>query len=337
MRLTVTYPLTPGPLAGGRLVLRTASDWDRDVLPLEEAATGARFDVTFDGPTLALKPCVRLGDELVWARGSDWVISANERNPEIFPYFLAEPRGRVSDVIRVQAPTGVHAVRVYHPPGYDENTLRRYPVVYMHDGQNLFFPEEAFQGEEWQVDETMDRLDEMNAIRKAIVVGVAPADRMLEYTRPGYGGHARFMADTLKPKIDVHFRTRPGPRDTVIMGSSLGGVAALFCAWSRPDVFGRAACLSSTFGVMDDLFDRIAEEPRRDILVYLDSGWPRDNYDRTNAMRELLVQRGWRLGVDLLHFAFPEALHDERSWALRAHLPFQFFFGRSWLNQRGEL
>ena len=65
-------------------------------------------------------------------------------------------------------------------------------------------------------------------------------------------------------------------------------------------------------------------------LIYLDSGWPRDNFDATNAMRDLLVHRGYRLGSDLVHFSFPEGLHDESSWAARLHVPFQLFFGRAW-------
>ena len=65
-------------------------------------------------------------------------------------------------------------------------------------------------------------------------------------------------------------------------------------------------------------------------MIYLDSGWPRDNFDATNAMRDLLVHRGYRLGSDLVHFSFPEGLHDESSWAARLHVPFQLFFGRAW-------
>lgn len=331
MQIDVTYPVTRG-----QMVLRTEPDWDRDLLPVGGTATVARFVLDFATPTLAIKPCIRDGARLAWARGPDYVLSADEPDPSLFPYFYGAPRGRVSDVMHVQADEGVHAIRVYHPPGYDENTLRRYPVVYMHDGQNLFFPEEAFQGQEWRVDETMDRLDGMNAIRKAIVVGVAPADRMREYTMPGCEAYGRFMAGRLKPLMDTHLRTLTGPRDSVVMGSSLGGVAALYLAWQHSEVFGRAACLSSTFEFENDLFARIASEPRRDLMVYLDSGWPRDNYDATNAMRDLLVRRGYRLGVDLMHFSFPDGLHDEASWAVRTHLPFQFFFGRAWRAARGE-
>lgn len=331
MNLSVTYPLR-----SGRMVLRTEQDWDHDLLPVTVDGDTTRFQVSIPGKTLALKPCIRDGGALHWSQGPDYVISADEPDPDLYPYFFDAPRGRVSEVLAVRSETGTYSVRIYHPPGYDENTLRRYPVLYMHDGNNLFFPEESFAGAEWRVDETMDRLDGMNALRKTIVVGVSPVDRAREYTAPGYGVYGRFLVGKLKPLVDRHLRTLPGPENTVVMGSSLGGVAALHLAWEHPEVFGRAACLSSTFGYRDDLFDRIAREPRRPILVYLDSGWPRDNYDVTNAMRDLLVLRGWRLGVDLVQFSFPEALHDERSWALRAHLPFQFFFGRAWRRSRGE-
>ena len=331
MRVLVRYPMR-----AGALVLRTDADWSQDLLPVATTADSATFEVPFVGPTLAVKPCLIVDGHLSWSQGLDYVLSATEPEPQLYPYFRGPPKGRVSDVLHVQAGSGVHAIRIYHPPGYDENTLRRFPVVYMHDGQNLFFPEEAFAGNEWQVDETMDRLDEMNAIRKSIVVGVSPADRMHEYTLPGYHAYGDFLADKLKPLMDATLRTRPGPESTVVMGSSLGGVAALHVAWERPGSFGKVACLSGTLGFQDDLYARIATEPRRDLHIYLDSGWPRDNYDATNAMRDLLVSRGWKLGVDLLHFSFPDALHDERSWAVRAHLPFQFFLGRAWAASRGE-
>jgi predicted alpha/beta superfamily hydrolase len=331
MRIRVNFPVVDG-----RIVLRTEKNWDEDVEAVEADETGAVFDVALARPTLALKPCLRRGAAFLWARGQNYVLNAHEPFPSLYPYFEGAESGRVSDVVHFDFEGVARSVRVYTPPGYVENPLRHYPVVYMQDGKNLFFPNEAFAGTEWRVDETMDRLDQMNAIRKAIVVGVNPGDRMRDYTSPGYEAYGRFLVDQLKPYIDASYRTRRGRHDTVVVGSSLGGVVSLYLAWQHADVFGRAACLSSTFGVFDDLFERIAREPRRDILLYLDSGWPRDNYDATNAMRDLLVARGFRLGVDLLQFSAPEGMHTEASWAARLHIPFQFFFGRAWLAQRGE-
>jgi predicted alpha/beta superfamily hydrolase len=112
------------------------------------------------------------------------------------------------------------------------------------------------------------------------------------------------------------------------MGSSLGGVVSMYLAWQYPQVFGKAACLSSTFGYRDDLMQRIEHEPKRDIELYVDTGWPRDNYEVGKSMRDLLVKKGYQFGKDLLYFGFPEALHNEASWSARSHLPFQFFFGK---------
>ncbi len=331
MQLCVSYPK-----AAQRLILRSSLDWDRDVLPREVSDTQAWFDVELPGPTLELKPCLREGAQVTWAKGPNYVLTAHERDRGLWPYFFGDERGHVSAVEQVDFEGTTRSIRVYHPPGYAENTLRRFPVLYMQDGKNLFFPDEAFQGNEWRVDETMDRLDRMNALRKVIVVGVNPADRMRDYTRPGYQAYGRFLVEKLKPLIDGKLRTLTGPEDSVVMGSSLGGVAALHVAWQHSEVFGRVACLSSTFGHLDDLFARIAAEPKKKLLVYLDSGWPKDNYEATNAMRDLLVSRGFRLGEDLLQFSFPEGHHDEASWGGRIHLPFQFFFGRAWRSQRGE-
>jgi enterochelin esterase-like enzyme len=198
----------------------------------------------------------------------------------------------------------------------------------MQDGQNLFFAGEAFGGQHWMIEETLRVLDAMSLVRKAIVVGVYPQDRMADYTRPGYEEYGRYLVDEVKPWVDTTYRTLAGPADTVVMGSSLGGVVSLYLAWQWPGVFGNAACLSSTFGYRDDLHDRIEREPKRAIKIYLDSGWPRDNYETTRSMRNTLRARGYRDGEDLFYLAFPNARHDERAWAMRAHIPFQFFFER---------
>ncbi len=229
----------------------------------------------------------------------------------------------------LSAPTGgaAYRYRIFYPPGYEENPLRRYPVLYMQDGQNLFFPDEAFGGEHWRVRETPEILDAMNVIGRVIVVGVYPNDRQRDYTAPGSEEYGRFLVGALKPQIDSSCRTLRDPEHTGVMGSSLGGVVSFYLAWQWPEVFGLAACMSSTFGWRDDLRERVLAEPKRDAKIYLDTGWPGDNYEVTRDMRSLLVSRGYREGVDLLYLAFPEALHNERYWAMRSHIPFQFFFG----------
>jgi predicted alpha/beta superfamily hydrolase len=330
VRLTINYPQDRG-----RVALRTAADWDRDHPACATGDTYAVFEL--DVPTtLELKPVLHVGDQVLWAKCANYVVTSHEPDRMLWPFFVGDEQGRVTEIREIEFEGVTRKVRVYVPPGYDDNTLRRFPVIYMQDGQNLFHRGESFMGGEWQVDETMDRLAQMNLIRKTIVVGIWPNDREKEYTRPGYEAYGRFIVECLKPQIDAELRTCADPENTVTMGSSLGGVAALHLAWTYPDVFGRVACLSSTFGVFDDLFERIARDDKRDIMIYMDSGWPKDNFSATNAMRDLLVDRGYRLGLDLLQFSFPEGAHSERSWAERIHVPFQFFFGRAWIAARNQ-
>ncbi len=333
IRVRVSYPLEVDREVDGkadRLVLRTSLDWNRDIEPRRVDARRTDFEFEFETrePFLYFKPVLLRGREAVWSIGKDYLAISGEMTPrEVFPNFHLDTRCSACELRELTVGPRTHAYRVFFPPGYGENPLRRYPVLYMHDGQNLFFPEEAFGGEHWRVAETLTVLDEMNAVEQAIVVGIYPSEREVDYTLPGYEEYGRFIVDTLKPAIDREYQTKTGPADTAVMGSSLGGVVSLELAWRYPHVFGMAGCLSSTFGWRDDLRDRVASEPRRRIRLYLDSGWPRDNYEVTRDMRALLRSRGYREGVDLMYFAFPNALHNEKAWAMRAHLPFQFFFG----------
>lgn len=322
------------PLQEGRIILRTETDWTLDIEPTEVSDNGTRFDFHFQSkvPYFYFKPCIEASGELYWSKGENYLalMDAPQERKDLYPHFFDSFNGTLSDIFRMQSDTmgDFRRFRIYFPPGYQENTLKRYPVLYMHDGANLFSSDEAALGQEWQVDETMDMLDAMNLIDKVIVVGVYPEDRMREYTIDGYEQFGRYMVEELKPQIDTVLRTLPEPGRTATMGSSLGGVVALYLAWQHPDVFGMVACLSSTFGYNDDLSDRIGSEAKRDIDIYIDSAWKTDNYETNRSMRNLLLRKGYAFGKDFLYFAFPEAAHSEVYWALRSHIPFQFLFGK---------
>lgn len=196
--MRVTCPITIHyPLSEGRIVLHTDLGWDDEIEAAEVGDDGTRweFTVSTERPYFYFKPCLRVeGEELRWAAGTNYLaVTTAPGGRDVYPHFDGAKRGDITRPIDVP---GGHAgrgyrIRVYQPPGYDENTLKRYPVLYMHDGANLFFPEDAFMGQEWQVDETMDLLDDMNVIDKVIVVGVFSEDRMNEYTKPGYERHGR--------------------------------------------------------------------------------------------------------------------------------------------------
>jgi predicted alpha/beta superfamily hydrolase len=326
VRIHVNYPSSLG-----RIVLRSDADWDRDIEPSKTAGDTSRFELPVGQTHAYFKPIrISRDGERRWAEGDNLLALAGTAGAsQVFPFFEPDPSCSVCNLADLPGATAPrpHRFRVFLPPGYHENTLERFPVLYMQDGQNLFFPSEAFGGRHWKVEETLKVLTSMNLIRRAIVVGVYPDDRTADYTLPGYAGYGRYLADELVPWIDANYRTLPVPAHRALMGSSLGGVVSFFLAWERPDVFGNAACLSSTFGFRDDLFDRVAREPARPLRIYLDSGWPRDNYEATRAMRNLLKRRGWDEGGGLLYLAYPGAAHNEESWAMRAHIPFQFFFG----------
>lgn len=328
-RVRVHYPLGDGE----RIVLRAEGDWERDLEPERQLTATGRgdFRLEFQGAHTQFKPLLRRGGESLWSQGENLVALAGGRGTlELWPYFDPDESCHVCDLHA--PPEGAqqrgHRVRVWLPPGYGENTLQRFPVVYMQDGHNLFFPQESFAGETWRMQETLRVLQDMALTRQVLVVGVFPHDRQREYTAPGYEDYARFLVEDLKPWVDAHYRTLSGPRDTLVMGSSLGGVVSLHLGWSHPEVFGRVACLSSTFGYADDLFERVRRGPRPPLSVYLDSGWPHDNFEATRSMRGELLQQGFREGGDLHYLAFPRATHDERHWAMRAHIPLQLFFGR---------
>jgi len=334
-RVRVVYPLNE-PDRNERMVLRTDIDWDQDIEPVtprDPPDHTHEFHIHSNAPYHYFKPMVvRADGTRYWSKGENYLITADGTGSRsLYPYFHAPERGFISQPLsqRSTIMSREVTVRVYTPPGYGENSLKRYPVLYMHDGRNLFFPEEAFLGQEWRVDETLNFLDAMNLVDKVLVVGIYAGDRMTEYTEPGYHDYGRFITDELIPMIAVNYRSLDGPKYTAVMGSSLGGVVSLYLAWQYPDYFSKAACLSSTFAWRDNLMDRIATEPRRAIAIYLDSGWPRDNYEVTRSMRDLLLERGYRFGTDLHYLAFPGAPHNEPAWATRFHIPFQLLFGKT--------
>ena len=324
------------PAGRGEVVLRTGTNWDHDLEAEHVSDNGEVHEFSVSSPmaSLEFKPCLRQAGHLHWSSGPNKLLLLSGISPQDFyPAFFSGIRGEVTGLISF--PSSVlnrnMRLRIYLPPGYHENELKRYPVLYMHDGTNLFFPEESFLGEEWRMDETLDLLNSMNAIDRIIVVGIYAEDRFYEYTRPGYEFYGKSLIEEIKPFIDGHFRTLSVPEQTAVMGSSLGGGVSFYLAWERPDVFGNAGCLSSTFWFQNDLFERVrgeSMEERSKVKFYLDSGWPGDNYEATMSMAGALLERGLVFGRDFLYFSFPFAKHNEGTWAARVHLPLQLFSGK---------
>ena len=142
-------------------------------------------------------------------------------------------------------------VVVWLPPGYEDNPDKRYRVIYMTDGENLFDPRIASWGVDWGIDEAMMRGAGAGAFEPAIVVGAwSSMQRGLEYS-PWHRGpdYARFLIEELMPRVNAEFRTLRGPANTFAMGSSMGGLMSYHLVKEHPDVFGACGCVSSHFAL----------------------------------------------------------------------------------------
>ena len=238
---------------------------------------------------------------------------------------------------------------VYLPPSYS-HTEQRYPVLYMHDGQNLFDNALSFAGE-WRVDETMEQLSRERRL-EAIVVGIPNMgeQRMDEYSpfhHAGLGGgqgdvYLEFIVHTLKPIIDRDFRTRAEPAATGIMGSSMGGLISLYAFFRYPSVFGFAGVMSPSLWFagyrMLGFVETAVFNPGR---LYLDAGTreygdahhgnhhprteSRKYYASVRRLKRLLVAKGYRPHRNLLHIEEKWASHNESAWERRLPLAIEFF------------
>jgi predicted alpha/beta superfamily hydrolase len=224
-------------------------------------------------------------------------------------------------------------VITYLPPSYGTGDLR-YPVIYMHDGQNLFDEAISF-ADEWRVDNTMEVLSQSGI--EAIVVGIANAGehRLDEYSpfpdAEGRGGkgddYVAFIVDTLKPVIDRDFRTLPDRDDTTIAGSSMGGLISLSAFFGRPDVFGKTAVMSPSIWFADRAILKLVEEAAfPGGRIYLDVGT--EEGEKTLAdvrhMAEILLRKGYQTEADLLYVEQEGAGHSESAWRERLHHALEF-------------
>jgi len=225
---------------------------------------------------------------------------------------------------------------VWLPPGYYENTEQRYPVLYMHDGQNIIDPTTSFLGIDWQIDETADSLIRTNKIEPIIIVGIYnTANRRTEYSENDTGyAYIDFLVNELKPMIDEQYRTKPEREYTAVAGSSMGGLISFMTAWENPDVFSKAACLSPAFKIRKyDFVDNVLsyEGKLKDICFYIDNGGVglEDSLQvGIDEMLEALTLKGYKGNVDFVWIKDNNAEHNEAAWAERAHLFLKLFFGK---------
>jgi len=338
-------------------------DWDPGLIKVPRAGNRARWSVSLP-PDYVLQFKFTLGD---WGH-----VEAAIDGSEIENRVLPVPRGQTTLRVAVsgfkspgstteQRPSSIvgnvrvhkdfpslnlapRTLWVYLPPGYDQEAARRYPVIYMHDGNNCFDGAASFNGQEWKVDETFEAGISSGTLPRAIVVGIGnTAARVDEYTmakalrgdrRTRIGGkadlYASFLIDEVKPFIDSTYRTLVGASHTAVIGSSHGGLVSLYLGIRHPGVFGAVGAVSPTLSWanhwLTNYVRRFHNLPK-DLRIWIDMGTAEDAVDRNGngisdliddvqEMRDLLLARGYDPArVELM--LDEGAIHNEASWARR--------------------
>lgn len=237
-------------------------------------------------------------------------------------------------------------ILVYLPRGYRRLSRRRYPVLYLQDGQNVFDAATSFAGVEWGVDETAERLIKENLIEPLIVVAIANMgeQRIHEYA-PTRGvidarakrkkrskglarEYARFLIDELKPYIDQKYRTNPDAEFTGLGGSSLGGLVTLAIGILYPQAFRRLMVMSPSIW-WDDfaiyrLVDSIGQKPS--LKIWLDTGTAEPGWEQARELLNRLIEKGWKFQKDLQYMEAQGSDHSEAAWAARVEPALRFLF-----------
>lgn len=263
--------------------------------------------------------------------------------PEFHPHFSA---GITGDVLRSPHVRSAHLehprdVLVWLPPGYHHEPHRRYPVLYMHDGQNTFDPATSFIGRDWNVDGVATDLIHRGVIEPIIMVAIYNSpDRLHEYNPLERGSnYGHFIFSELMPAINAVFRTEGGRRNAV-MGSSMGGLISLALLWWYPHVYMGAACLSPSLWVLrraggPAAWLRAHRTPSEPTRVYIDHGVAGVEGRGAPLAREAvtyLASQG--IAHPNVHYAAVRGgKHNEVSWGARVHKPLTFLFGRKRLRK----
>jgi predicted alpha/beta superfamily hydrolase len=354
------------PLSWQKSIEARAMGEARDV----RSAGDARYAVTitFDREALGDQPLQykfkiespTRGANEGWESGRNRVVLAREAAVSIKRAFDSPPdpiplerTGRIDRIAPEAWPASKFVapreVQVWLPPGYEADALRRYPVLYLHDGNNVFDADAS--GAEWRVDEAAQKMVLAKEVLPFIVVAVAntakrtdeytpvamtlPADRARTANAERAGGNAQAYADYLirevKPMIDARYRTLTDAKHTSVGGSSLGGLVSLWLALNRSDVFGSALVVSPSVWWGDGFL--IDEAKRATVAgtrarLWLDMG-TRETVRAipdVRRLRDTLIERGWALGETLRYLEAENASHDEASWAKRVPQMLRFLY-----------
>ncbi len=228
------------------------------------------------------------------------------------------------------------ALRLYLPPSYESAPAKRYPVIYMHDAQNLFDDATSYAGE-WGVDETLDEFARQRGF-EAIVVGIDHGgdERLHElspWTNPKFGPaqgeqYMAFVVDTVKPFIDARYRTLPGRENTAIIGSSMGGLMSHYALLRYPQVFGKAAIFSPSYWYSGEVYAQTAAHPwpaGTRTYFYIGGREGDESVPDLERMIPLLATPDHAVREVTVHIV-PGNQHNERAWRTEFPLAIAWLF-----------
>ena len=244
-------------------------------------------------------------------------------------------------------------VQVWLPADYFSDVNKRFPVIYMHDGKNLWDASSTWNQQAWEVDDVMTKLIKEGKVRSAIVVGIDQTDKRFEEYMPRKAvegvsiqvlpdrpavmkdqilsdEYLKFIVKELKPFIDSHYRTQSNRESTYMMGSSMGGLISLYAIAEYPDVFGAVAAVSTHWPVGDGAMIKYLRKnlpSPKTHRIYFDYGT--ETIDAPYGpfqiqMDQVMQAKGYTQGSNWITRKFEGAAHDETSWNKRLNVPLEF-------------
>ena len=247
-------------------------------------------------------------------------------------------------------------VEIWLPESYDSDRNKKYPVIYMHDGQNIFNPKTSTNQIDWGIDKILSQLSIDEKMPEVIVVAAWNTPlRIAEYMpqkafdllsheqlasipnvkgfNPRSDQYLRFIVEELKPYIDNTYPTLKGMENTAMMGASMGGLISLYAISEYPDVFGYAGCMSTHFpignGIMLDYMKDNLPDPDNH-KIYFDYGTKTLDAEYEPYQKKadkIMKEKGWEENENWVTKKFEGHDHSEKAWRSRVHIPLQFFFG----------
>ena len=220
-------------------------------------------------------------------------------------------------------------IRVYLPPSYNTSPSKRYPVVYLLDG------------DQWNIDNLLNNYIKSGRFEELIVVEIASTenrtsdflpyeDAFVRNRQPSYTPNARKFADyivgDLIPSIDRDYRTIANRGNRAIIGASYGGLFALWAGFNYESTFSMVGAMSPSFWVGDyKVFDEIAAMPKKDVKVWFDTGTL--EWDYNLPLADVLVGKGATYGTDVVYYEVKNGKHNVLDWVARIHCPLIMFKG----------